>query len=315
VATSDTRTPLRGEKILVTGPAGRVAFPLATRLARDNEVWGIARFRDGADRERVEEAGVTTRMVDLAAPDWSGLPTDFTILLHIAAAIGPELDFDEAIRVNAVGTGKLMSRFRGARACLVASSRVVYVQPVDPAYAVRESDPLGGDSPLPYSPTYRVSKLGQEAVARFSAQAFDLPTTIARLNVVYGDNGGLPALLLEKLLANEPIALGRGGASLCSPIHHDDIFDQLPALLAGAAVPATITNWAGDEPVDLRAVCRYMADLLGREVAFEESAQALKSGLSDPTRRRALAGRCRVDWHDGIRSMIAALHPELPLRD
>jgi nucleoside-diphosphate-sugar epimerase len=304
---------LYGEKILVTGPAGRVAFPLATRLARDNEVWGIARFRDAGDRERVEEAGITTRMVDLAAPDWSGLPTDFTILLHIAAAIGPELDFDEAIRVNAVGTGRLMSHFRSARACLVASSRVVYVQPVDPAYAVRESDPLGGESPLPYSPTYRVSKLGQEAVARFSAEAFDLPTTIARLNVVYGDNGGLPALLLEKLLANEPIALGQGGASLCSPIHHDDIFDQLPGLLAGAAVPATITNWAGDEAVDLREVCRYMADLLGREVAFEESAEALQSGLSDPTRRQALAGRCHVDWHDGVRSMVAALHPELPL--
>jgi hypothetical protein len=33
---------LRGEKILVTGPAGQIAFPLASRLAGDNEVWGIA---------------------------------------------------------------------------------------------------------------------------------------------------------------------------------------------------------------------------------------------------------------------------------
>jgi hypothetical protein len=58
-----------------------------------------------------------------------------------------------------------------------------------------------------------------------------------------------------------------------------------------------------------------MADLLGREVVFEESAEALQSGLSDPARRQALAGPCRVDWHDGIRRMVAALHPELPLRD
>ena len=32
--------PLRGERILVTGPAGQIAFPLASRLARDNQVWG-----------------------------------------------------------------------------------------------------------------------------------------------------------------------------------------------------------------------------------------------------------------------------------
>ena len=37
---------LSGEKILVTGPAGRIAFGLAQTLCRDNEVWGIARFSD-----------------------------------------------------------------------------------------------------------------------------------------------------------------------------------------------------------------------------------------------------------------------------
>ena len=54
-------------RILVTGPAGQIAFPLAARLARDNEVWGIARFGDAAARDRVEQTGITTRAVDLAA--------------------------------------------------------------------------------------------------------------------------------------------------------------------------------------------------------------------------------------------------------
>ena len=73
--------PLHGEKILVTGPAGRVAFPLAARLAADNEVWGIARFGAAGERERVEAAGIRTRRVDLAAPEWGDLPTDFTLVL------------------------------------------------------------------------------------------------------------------------------------------------------------------------------------------------------------------------------------------
>ena len=48
-------TAVRDEKILVTGPAGQIAFPLAARLASDNEVWGIARFGDPKTRERIEE--------------------------------------------------------------------------------------------------------------------------------------------------------------------------------------------------------------------------------------------------------------------
>ena len=35
---------LSGQRVLVTGPAGQIAFPLARALAADNEVWGIARF-------------------------------------------------------------------------------------------------------------------------------------------------------------------------------------------------------------------------------------------------------------------------------
>ena len=311
----EAKAPLRGERILVTGPAGRVAFPLIERLARDNEVWGIARFGHAADRERVEAAGIRTRSVDLAAPEWGDLPTDFTIVLHFAAAIGASLGFDEALRINAEGTGRLMSRFRSARAFLVASSRAVYSKPDDPDRVLRESDPIGDDAPTPYSPTYRVSKLGQEAVARFCAEEFGLPTLIARLNVVYGDNGGLPAMLLDGMLAGQPVLLGPHGATRASPIHHDDLFAHLPGLVAAASVPATIVNWGGDEPVEMRELCRFMAELVGCEVRFVESAETSGNRPSDPTRRQALAGPCRVEWRDGIRHMLAALHPELVPRN
>ena len=35
---------LSDEKILITGPAGRIAFGLARSLVANNEVWGIARL-------------------------------------------------------------------------------------------------------------------------------------------------------------------------------------------------------------------------------------------------------------------------------
>ena len=52
---------LSDQKILITGPNGRIAFGLAQTLAGDNEVWGISRFTDPATRDEVEALGVTTR--------------------------------------------------------------------------------------------------------------------------------------------------------------------------------------------------------------------------------------------------------------
>ena len=227
--------------------------------------------------------------------------------------IVPGHDFDGAIRINAEGTGRVMERHRAARACLCMSTCGVYLSPSDGAYAVVEGDPLGG-SHQPYAPTYCVSKIAQEAVARFSAQAFELPTTIARMNAAYGDNGGLPAMLVTPILAEQPIPL-LAGHTICSPIHEDDIFDHTAGLLAAARVPATLTNWGGDEPVDLRELCEYIGALVGKPVRFVESDDGIHQYRLDPTRRTQLAGPCRIPWREGVRRTLAARHPELTLRD
>ena len=302
-------TTLADKRILVTGPAGQIAFPLASRLARDNVVWGIARFGDSEARERVAAAGIETRRVDLADPDWGDLPGDFDYILHLAAAIVPGIDFEPALKINAEGTGRLMSRFRGARACLVMSTCGVYASPADPHHPCAEGDPLGG-SPQPYAPSYCVSKIAQEAVARFAALEYALPTTIARMNVAYGDNGGLPAMLLDAIVAGHPIPLLAGRASVCSPIHEDDIFDHTPGMLAAASVPATLTNWGGDEAVEVPDLCRELAAGVGREVSFVESDDGIHQYRLDASRRAELAGPCRVPWKEGVRRMIAARHRE-----
>ena len=190
---------IEGKRILVTGPAGQIAFPLAERLAQDNEVFGVARFSDASTRKRCEDAGIKTAVVDLSNPDWSKTPEDFDYVLHFAAAIVPGEDFDASIEINAGGTGHVMSRFRNAQACLMMSTCGVYAAPRDYSTPVVESDPIGG-TPQPYAPTYCVSKISQEAVAKFAAQEFGLPTTIARMNAAYGDNGGFPAMVVEMIL-------------------------------------------------------------------------------------------------------------------
>ena len=65
---------LKGEKILITGPAGQIATPITKALAKDNDVWGIARFSQPGSREEVESWGVTTRQVELGTDQFGDLP-------------------------------------------------------------------------------------------------------------------------------------------------------------------------------------------------------------------------------------------------
>jgi len=297
---------LSDEKILLTGPAGQIALPMAEYLSKENEVWGIARFGDPASRERVDALGVTTRPCDIGRGDFDGLPTDFTYLVHLAAYQGPGTDYDYAMTVNAEGTGLLMQHCRRAKAALVMSTSSVYRPDEDPMHAFVEGDPVGGGT-SPWSPTYAVSKIAQEAVARHQARSLGLPTVIARMNASYGPNGGLPTLNLEAVLAGLPIA-ARFDPCPYTPIFQDDINWQLEPLLAAAGVPATIVNWGGDEVVTIQEWAAHLGELTGlpAEVEVVESPGSHRGRVSDPTRRLGLTGPCRVDWRRGLDRVVEA---------
>jgi nucleoside-diphosphate-sugar epimerase len=295
---------LADEKILITGPAGQIAFPMCEALAPANEVWGIARFSDPAQRARVEALGVTTRAVDIAEGAFGDLPQDFTLVLHLAAFQGAEPDFDHAIRVNAEGTGLLLAHCRTARAALVMSTHSVYRPHDDPQHVYLETDPIG-EVNAQHSPTYSMSKIGQEAVARTCARLFDLPVVIARMNASYGPNGGLPTYHMDAVAAGQTVVT-RWSPCLYSPIHQDDIVGQTPALLDAASVPARIVNWAGDEAVSVQDWCAYAGSLSGVEARVEvrEIPGTLKGSVADDTVRRSITGPCIVDWHTGLRRVF-----------
>jgi nucleoside-diphosphate-sugar epimerase len=300
---------IRGEKILITGPAGRIAFGLARSLAADNEVWGIARFRDPAQRAEVEALGVTTRALDFSEGEFGDLPTDFTYLLHLAADFSAT-DYERALRVNAEGTGFLLAHCRKARAALVMSTVTTYKPHPDPWHPFREDDPPG-DAMLPGQAPYSISKIAEEAVARYSARSLGLPVTIARMGAAYGDRGGLPIMHLQAIARGQPVRT-RFDPMPYSPIHDDDIAAQLEPLLGAASVPATIVNWAGDEPVTVQQWSAYFGELLGVEarVVVEEAPGASIGSVSDATKRRAIAGPCRVGWRDGFRRAAQHFHPD-----
>jgi len=297
---------LENQKILVTGPSSQVGFPVARELARNNEVWGLARFRKEAEREKVEAIGVRTYAADLAESSFAELPDDFDVVLHFAVVKSGDFDYDLA--ANAEGVGKLMSHCRKARAFLHCSTGGVYQHAGNKA--LRESDALG-DNHRVMMPTYSICKIAAESVARFAAREWQLPTTIARFSVPYGNNGGWPWFHLMMMKAGAPIPLHPERPNRFNLTHEDDYIAMIPRLLEIAAVPATVVNWGGSESTSIEEWCAYMGELTGLEPHFEETDQTIGSVILDPTKMHELVGPTRVDWHDGIRRMVEALNPEL----
>jgi len=289
-------------RIVVTGATGQVGLPLALALAAANEVFAVARFRDEAKRARLEAAGVRCVEADLVRGALDAVPTDADYVCNFAVVKSNKWDLD--ITGNAEAAGLLMAHCRPARAFLHCSSTGVY-EAAD-GTPQRETDPLG-DNHRVMMPTYSISKIAAEAAVRTACRMLGVPTTIARLNVPYGDGGGWPAFHLALMQAGRPVPVRPGGPSRFNPIHDDDIAATLPALLDAATVPATIVNWGGDEETSIEEWCRYMGTLVGVEPAFEVTDATIGGIPTDNTLRLAIAGPTSVGWRDGIGRMVAAL--------
>ncbi|MEZ4290061.1 MAG: NAD(P)-dependent oxidoreductase [Myxococcota bacterium] len=297
---------LRNEKILITGVTGAIARPVARALARDNEVWGAARFTDPALRAELEAAGVRTAPIDLETGDLDALPTDPTLVLHYAYTRRPSGEFEQAIRVNAIAPGRILERCRGARAALVVSAATLYSRHDDPYHAFEESEDVGFVA-APWGPSSPVSKVTLEAVARFCAEAFELPTTIVRPSVPYGCAMDMVTNVIDAVLDGRPVFAVHDPQPL-SVIHIDDMIEQIEPLLAAASVPARIVNWASDEVVTMQEVAALAAERAGREATIQVGAPpgVALGAVVDTRRVRSIVGPCRRRFAEAFPAIFDA---------
>ena len=296
-------TDFKNHRLLVTGATGQVGGPVATALADNNRVVAIARFGDKAARANLEAAGVECIVVDFETGDYRALDGDFDYVLNFAVA--KTNDFDRDLSANVEALGFLMQRCSGSRAFLHCSSTAVY-EP-DGHRRFVETDPLGDNHrAFGFMPTYSITKIAAEAMARFGARAHELPTTIARLSVPYGDTFGWPQFQLAMMRAGHPIPVHENAPSEYNPIHIDDIVAQIPALLGAASVPATIVNWAGDDVVSIETWCETLATATGVTATFAPTTATIESVACDTAKRASITGPCRVHWSDGLARMAAA---------
>jgi nucleoside-diphosphate-sugar epimerase len=298
---------LRGASILVTGPTGQVAWPVVQHLAKFADVHALARFRKQEDVDRMEALGARVIKADLAdAGSLAAIPETIDYVLNFAVVKSGDFDYDLA--ANAEGIGNLMLRCLGARAIVHFSSTAVY------EYAGqeprREDSPLGDNHRVMF-PTYSISKIAAETVCRFVAHQHEIPTTIARLSVPYGDNGGWMYFHMLMMQQGIPIDLHPDQPNYYNPLHVDDYIEKIPCLLAAATPEVTTVNFGGSQKVSIEEWCAYIAELTGLQPVFQDNPKAFGSLCIDTDKMHELIGPTRVDWRDGIRSQVEHLAPQL----
>ena len=298
---------LKDMKILITGPTGQVALPVVEHFAKIADVYALARFRKPEDRERIESLGATVVQADLAdVASLDALPDDFDYVLNFAVVKSGDFDYDLA--ANAEGVGNLMMRCRSAKAFLHFSSTAVYEYVGQEPRA--ENAPLGDNHRVMF-PTYSISKIAAETVCRFVAHQHKIPTTIARLSVPYGDNGGWMYFHMLMMQQGIPIDLHPEKPNYYNPLHVNDYIEKIPYLLGAATTEVTTTNFGGSQKVSIEEWCAYISELTGFEPKFQDNPKAFGSLCIDTQIMHELIGETKMEWREGIKRQIENLAPEL----
>jgi UDP-glucuronate 4-epimerase len=297
---------LDGQKVLITGATGKIAFPIARALAKRNEVWGAARLRSQKDRDKLTAAGIIPIALDMAEPDFAAVGDDFGYVFHAAVDTGAG-DWSRCVQTNAHNSGALLHHCRAAKGFVFCSTGSIYgYQGQRP---LRETDPPG----VPLRPNYSFSKIAAESVCTWVAGHYGVALTIIRICSTYGPEGGAPADRLDAMLAGKPIRLHPDKPNNYNPIYEDDYVELGIRAMEVAATPPVVVNWAGSETVSVEDYCTYMGELVGVEPVFEYTPDAHTPLWPDVTRMHEILGRTKVPWREGFRQMIAVRHPEIDL--
>ena len=295
---------LSGEKILITGATGKIAFPIARALARKNEVWGAARLRKPDDRDKLTAAAIRPLQLDVSNGDFSSVPDNFSYVFHAAVDPGNG-EWRGCLQTNAHNSGALLHHCRKAKGFVYCSSGSIYqYQGQRP---LTEADGPG----VPLRANYSFSKIAGEALCAWVATQFHIPLTIIRICSTYGPEGGAPADRLETMLQGKPIRLHPDKPNNYNPIYEDDYVELGIRAMEVAALSPVVVNWAGSETVSAEDYCAYMGQLVGVAPTFEYTPAAHTPLWPDVTYMHEILGRTKVHWRDGFRRMIEARHPEL----
>lgn len=282
-------------KILITGATGFIGRHLVPCLARDHDVFALARNRESAPAI----PGVRTVVADLCAPiDRSLLPPRIDAIIHLAQANVPFPESaNELFAVNTGSAQALLDYARNAQAhkFLLASSGDVY--------GGQDHLATENDRPNPQS-FYAVTKYASEMLARSYSSILD--PVVLRLFTPFGPGQSkrLIPKLVQRIGASKPITLNRDDRPRLTPLFIDDVVISFERALSCSG--AGVLNLAGDSAVSVRDLSLEIGKLIGVEPVFEQTDQTSADLMGNNALMKSTLGSWElVNLNEGLRRTLA----------
>lgn len=245
--------PLPG-RVLVTGAAGFLGRALTDRLtAYGTEVVGVDLVADPA-------RGIVAGDITRPGP-WQDACAGVDAVLHTAATVSMVAPYDDAWRVNVVGTRRVLdAAVRAGVPRFVHFSSVVvfgndYPDGVDETHPVR----VTGRS------SYADSKVGSEAVVLAAHARGETAATVIRPADVYGP-GSVWIREPLTLLRARRMLLPDGGRGVFTPIWVDDLVDGVLRALGRPEAVGQVITLGPDRGVPCKEYFGELASWLDRRV-------------------------------------------------
>ena len=293
---------ITGKRVLVTGASGLVALPVAVELAKNNEVYAVARYSDPEQKRLIEAAGAHAVTFDLADEDLSPLPKSVDMVINYAVLPSTHKD---AYNVNAGATGRLARRYRDCEAFVHGSTGSLYEYQGERPLC--ENDPYGLHSS---AENYAASKIAAEFLLKHLSVDYQLPVVMIRIFSFYGPRGGGVTQRIDQVARGEPVSVYPGVRNVHTPLYEDDYVEKTIAAAGIAKVGAEIINVGGTEAVTTQEYCQMAGKRLGKEPTFIENSKAWPI-WADTARMVNLLGLNKVSVREGVRRVIEASNARL----
>jgi UDP-glucuronate 4-epimerase len=293
-----------GKRVLITGASGLVALPVAVELAKDNEVYAVARYSDPEQKRKIEASGAKAVAFDMAEEDLSPLPKSVDIVINYAVL--PPNFGNLAYDVNTRATGRLARRYRDCEAFVHGSTGSLYEYQGE--RPLREDDPYGLHSA---GENYAASKIGAEYLLRHLSEDYELPVVMVRIFSFYGPRGGGVTQRVDQVLRGQPVSVYPGVKNMHTPLYEDDYVEKTIAAAGIAKVGAEIVNVGGSESITTQDYCRIAGEMVGKEPIFVENGRSWPI-WADTTKMEKLLGPSKVSVREGVRRIIESADERLP---
>jgi UDP-glucose 4-epimerase len=306
-------------RILVTGGAGYVGFPLCRQLANhghdiiviDNLVTTSDCLPALQQFVRVEQVDITDGAACVAAVAQARPEC----VVHLAALhFIPECNRRpvNAVMINVVGTQNVLdacSRVPDISRVVVTSSAAVY--PVSDEFMQEES--LAGPTDI-----YGITKAANERQGQQFAQVTGITTVAVRLFNVFGPGETNPHVvpeIIEQLRSQKySLALGNVSPKRCY-VYVDDVVDGFEALVTASLPPGyTTVNLGTSEEASVSELVDMISEMLGTRIEIRSDAARTRASdrpflRCNPERMASLTGwRARWSIHEGLRQLLIAEH-------